>query len=96
MNSQFRGRREKGARIAFMHYIVRHSNIADRLRSNFSEAIPSAIKIIENGPKVIAAIKDIPEDTVLGKIIDAAEKCLPQVISSFESKCKLVYQEQEK
>lgn len=52
-----------------MYYIVKHSHVADRLRSNCSEVITSTVKIIENDPETIAAIKDMPEDTVMEKII---------------------------
>ena len=93
MDSQFKDLIAKGTRIAFMHYIVRHSNIADRLQGDCSEIIPCTVKHIENDPEITAAKKDMPEDTVLERIIEAAEKQLPEVISSLESVCKLVYQE---
>lgn len=93
MDSQFRDRIEKGTRIAFMHYIVRHANIADKLQSDCSEVIKSAIKSIENDLEIITAIKDIPEDAALERIIEAAEKYLPEIIRSLESGCKLVHQE---
>ncbi|MHC4739495.1 MAG: hypothetical protein ACYS9Y_11385 [Planctomycetota bacterium] len=93
MDSQFRNQIEKGTRIAFTHYIVRHSNVVDRLQGDCSEVISSTIKIIKNDPKIIAAIKDMPEDTVLERIIEVAQKCLPKVTSSLESGCKLIHKE---
>ena len=93
MDSQFKDQIEKGTRIAFMHYIVRHSNIADRLRGDCSEVIPCTVKHIENDPEIITAIKDTPEGTVLERIIEAVEKRLPEVISFLESGCELIRQE---
>ena len=93
MDLQFRDPIEKGIRFAFMHYIVRHSNFGDCLQTDCSQLIPSATKIIEKDPEIITAIKDIPEGTVLERIIEAAEKRLPEVVNSLESRCKLVHHE---
>lgn len=79
-----------------MHYIVRHSNVADRLQGDCSEVIPSTIKIIENDPDIIAAMENTQTDTVLEKIIETAAEHLPEVINTIESSCKLVHQEQKK
>ena len=93
MDSQFRNQIEKGTRIAFMHYIVRHLNVADHLQGDCSEIISCTVKHIEGDLEIIAAMKDILEDTILERIIEAAEKQLPKLISSLESGCKLTHQE---
>ena len=95
MDSEIKDQIEKGTRIAFMHCIVRNPDIADRLQNDCSQVIPATIQNIENDGDIIAKIKDLPEDVVLEKIIEAAEKQMPDVISALESGCKLVRQEQE-
>ncbi len=76
-----------------MQHIIRCSSFGDRLQIDCPKVISSMIKSMENDPEFIAAMEDAQAGTVLEKIIKAAEKRLPEIISSLESGCKLVHQE---